>query len=301
MRIYTSDHFVLPLPTGHRFPIEKYALLHEAVAGYVPANLVCEAPAATEAELRRAHDADYVARVLDGTLSPREQRTIGFPWSPAMAERSRRSAGATLAAARHAITGGRVGISLAGGTHHAFADHGEGYCVFNDTVVAIANLAADGWRGTTLVVDLDVHQGNGTAAMLAHQPGAYTLSVHGARNFPFRKTQSDWDVELPDGTGDDDYLAALGTILPMVFAQTQPDLVFYLAGADVLAGDRLGRLALTPAGVAARDTMVFDLIEQYRAAMVMTMAGGYAEPIANTVAVQAASVQAAWQRFCETT
>lgn len=296
VRFYYSDHFVLPLPVGHRFPMQKYRLLREQLAACVPASALHEAPVASAAQLRLAHDADYVERVLRGGLSEKQQREIGFPWSAAMAERACRSVGATLAAARHALAHG-VAASLAGGTHHAFRDHGSGYCVFNDTAVTIAVLESEGWRGTTLVVDLDVHQGNGTAAMLAHHPHAYTLSLHGARNFPFRKTRSDWDVELADGTGDADYLATLGSMLPMVFAQTRPDLVIYLAGADALAADRLGRLALSPAGLGERDAMVFEMVAQYRAALVLTMAGGYAEPIGQTVAVQLASLLAAWQRW----
>lgn len=296
MNIYYSDHFVLPLPDGHRFPMQKYALLREAVAPFLAPGALCEAPAATAAQLMLAHDPGYVEAVLNGTLSSRQQREIGFPWSPQMAERACRSVGATLAACQSALRDG-ASASLAGGTHHAFAERGAGYCVFNDTAVAVAVLQASGWRGNVLVVDLDVHQGDGTAVMLAHNTRAFTLSLHGEKNFPFRKTRSDWDIELPDGSEDEAYLSVLGSMLPMVFAQAAPELVFYLAGADALACDRLGRLQLSHAGLMARDQMVFDCVQQYGAKLVISMAGGYAHDIADTVAAQAATVREAYRRW----
>ena len=230
MLIYYTDHFVLPLPPGHRFPMRKYADLRARVAAVAP-DLLRVPPAATDEELARAHDAAYVAAVGRGALDERAQKRIGFPWSPAMVERSRRSAGATLAACRSALASG-CGINLAGGTHHAHRAHGEGFCVFNDAAVAARAMQAEGRAGRVLVVDLDVHQGDGTAAIFAGDASVFTLSLHGRHNFPFRKHDSDLDVELDDGTGDAGYLAALDAALPRALARARPDLAIYLAGAD---------------------------------------------------------------------
>ncbi len=294
MRAYYSDHFVLPLPEGHRFPMAKYARLREQVigTGVVPAEDVIEAPAATWDELTLAHTAAYVRAVSDGTLPPEMLRRIGFPWSPAMVERSRRSSGATIAAARSALTEG-VAVNLAGGTHHAFADRGEGYCVFNDVAVAARVLQRDARCQRLAVVDCDVHQGNGTAAIFRDDPSVFTYSMHGAKNFPFRKETSDLDVELADGMGDDEYLGLLDAHLPTVLAGPGPELVFYLAGADPYEGDRLGRLKLTVDGLRARDERVFDACRAASVPIVVVMSGGYAPEVDEIVRIHLNTVRAA--------
>ena len=251
VRIWYTDHFVLPLPPGHRFPMAKYARLRERVAAVAP-DLLAVPPAATDDELARAHDRGYIAAVVAGTLDAQAQRRLGFPWSPAMVERARRSAGATIAACRSALADG-CGINLAGGTHHATRDAGAGFCVFNDAAVAARVMQAEGRVGRVVVIDLDVHQGDGTAAILAGDDSVFTFSLHGRRNFPFRKAESDLDVELDDGTGDGAYLATLATALPRALDRAQADLAIYLAGADPYVGDRLGRLALSKHGLAERD------------------------------------------------
>ena len=248
VRAYYSDHFVLPLPDGHRFPMAKYARLRERVIaeGVVAPGDLVEAPAAPWEALTLVHTPGYVAAVAAGTLPAEMIRRIGFPWSPAMVERSRRSAGATIAAARTALVEGAA-VNLAGGTHHAFADRGEGYCVFNDVAVATRVVQHEGRCRRVAVVDCDVHQGNGTAAIFRDDPSVFTFSLHGARNYPFRKETSDLDVELPDGAGDDEYLEALGTHLPAALVR-EP-------AAGVLSGRRRsvrGRSPRAPAGVDGR-------------------------------------------------
>ena len=294
MRAYYSDHFVLPLPDGHRFPMAKYARLRERVVDeqVVPAGDVIEAPAASWDDLRLAHAPDYVRAVADGTLPAEMVRRIGFPWSPAMVERSRRSAGATIAAARAALADG-VAANLAGGTHHAFADRGEGYCVFNDVAVAARVLQRDARCRRVAVVDCDVHQGNGTASIFRDDPSVFTFSMHGAKNFPFRKETSDLDVELDDGTGDDDYLAQLDAHLPTVMAGHAPELVFYLAGADPYAGDRLGRLGLTLQGLRRRDEAVFEACRRAGVPVAVVMSGGYAPDVDDIVTIHVNTVRAA--------
>ena len=306
MKAYYSDVFVLPLPAAHRFPMPKYRLLRDAVAGALPAVRLEPAPAASDGELALAHGPTYIEAVTGGLLSAAQQREIGFPWSPAMVERSRRSVGATIAAARTALVEG-VSANLAGGTHHAYADRGSGYCVFNDVAVAARLMQAE-WhrqaRGRLLrvaVIDLDVHQGNGTAAIFRDDPTVFTLSLHGQKNFPFRKEASDLDVELPDGCTDAPYLAALDDALGQLWRQheRQPfGLVFYLAGADPYEGDRLGRLKLSAAGLAERDRRVFAAARSRALPVVMTMAGGYGREIGETVAIQLESFRialATWQ------
>jgi len=294
MRAFYSDHFVLPLPDGHRFPMAKYARLRARVLAedIVAAADLHEAPAASWEALTLAHTPDYVAAVAAGTLPPEMIRRIGFPWSPAMVERSRRSAGATIAAARAALDDGAA-ANLAGGTHHAFADRGEGYCVFNDVAVAARVLQREGRCTRLAVVDGDVHQGNGTAAIFRADPTVFTFSIHGAKNYPFRKETSDLDVELDDGTDDDAYLAALDAHLPVVFAPRPPDLVFFLAGADPFAGDRLGRLCLTKAGLAARDQRVLAACRAAGAPVAVVMSGGYAPEIEDIVDIHVQTVRAA--------
>jgi acetoin utilization deacetylase AcuC-like enzyme len=294
MRAYTSDHFELPLPSGHRFPMPKYRLLRDKVAADLPGIRLEEAPAATDGELALAHDPAYVAAIAHGHLSQAAEREIGFPWSPRMAERARRSVGATIASARTALAEG-VSANLAGGTHHASADKGSGYCVFNDVAVAARLMQAEWHRQhrallRVLVIDLDVHQGNGTAAIFADDPTVFTFSMHGARNFPFRKVASDLDVDLPDACGDAEYLAALDAALAEVWRRHEgrmPGLAFYLAGADPHENDRLGRLKLTADGLAERDHRVLDSLRARRVPVALSMAGGYGHDIHQTVALQA--------------
>lgn len=297
IRCFYSDHFVLPLPDGHRFPMAKYRLLRERVASFAPHTLA-EAPRATDAELRLAHDAAYIGRMSEGGLTAAEIRAIGFPWSPEMAERARRSTGATIAALEHAIATGGCGINLAGGTHHAFADHGEGFCCYNDAAVA-ARVALGRHRAIArvLIVDLDVHQGNGTAAILQGDARVFTFSMHGAKNYPVRKERSDLDLELPDGTGDAEYLALLEHHLPRVIERFAPDALIYLAGADPYAGDRLGRLALSKAGLAARDRFVLETARERGLPIAIAMAGGYAHEVADIVDIHFATVQTAFEVF----
>lgn len=282
MIAFYTDHFVLPLPDGHAFPMQKYARLRELVisGGIIAPDDLRVPAAATRDELLAAHTPPYVDAVFDGTLDAREQRRIGFPWSPAMAERARRSVGATIAATRQALADG-VSANLAGGTHHGFADHGEGYCVFNDVAVATRVAQRDLGVARVLVVDLDVHQGNGTAKIFEEDDSVFTLSVHAAGNFPFRKERSDLDVELPDGTGDAAYLEALDAALDTAFTRARPELVFYVAGADPYEGDRLGKLKLTIEGLRERDRRVFAAAGSVPC--VVTMAGGYC-PDVDTIA-----------------
>ena len=295
MQAFHSDAHALNLPAQHRFPQAKYRLLRERIEAEPGAVWLCPAPAASEGELALAHEPDYIARVLDGHLSEAEQREIGFPWSPAMPVRARHSVGATIAAARAALAEG-VAMNLAGGTHHAYAHKGSGYCVFNDVAVAARLMQAEWHRAhgslrpglRVLVIDLDVHQGNGTAAIFRDDPSVFTLSLHGARNFPFRKEASSLDVELPDGTGDEAYLAALDGALAEVAQRLQahpPGLAFYLAGADPHEGDRLGRLKLSYDGLLARDRRVFDWAWTRRLPLTLCMGGGYGHDIATTVQV----------------
>jgi acetoin utilization deacetylase AcuC-like enzyme len=288
MRVFSSDRYVLPLPTGHRFPMRKYAALRERVV-HMP-GIVLEEPApAQDDELAQAHCGEYVDAVVRGALDTAAQRRIGFPWSPAMVERSRRSAGATLAACRSALASG-CAANLAGGTHHAHRAFGAGFCVFNDAAVAARTLCREGRVERVIVVDLDVHQGDGTAAILHGDRNAYTLSIHGRRNFPFRKSASDLDVELEDGTGDAAYLAVLHTVLPSVLDRFRPDLAIYLAGADPYVGDRLGRLALSKEGLAARDRYVLEALAARGVPVAVAMAGGYADDIDDIVDIHARTI-----------
>jgi acetoin utilization deacetylase AcuC-like enzyme len=305
MLAFHSDAHSLALPPGHRFPQSKYRLLREHFEREPGSLRMQPAPAATEGELALVHTPDYVDAVLLGYLSAAQQREIGFPWSPSMAERSRRSVGASIAAARAALTEG-VAANMAGGTHHAYADKGSGYCVFNDVAIAARLMQAE-WASShrsllrVLVIDLDVHQGNGTAAIFRDDDTVFTFSMHGARNFPFRKEASDLDVDLPDGCGDADYLAALDTALDEVWRRVDPGLAFYLAGADPHEADRLGRLKLSYEGLAERDRRVLNALYARRIPVALSMAGGYGHDLATTVAVQvstlnlAAETWAAWK------
>jgi acetoin utilization deacetylase AcuC-like enzyme len=288
MRVFHSDGFPIPLPPGHVFPLDKYRRLRERLAAdpRTAARARFEvAPRVRDDELLLVHDPAYVAAVKDGSLPAAEQRRIGFPWSPQMVERSLRSAGATVAAARAALLEGAA-VHLGGGTHHAAAARGGGYCVFNDCAVAARVLLRERPAFRVLIVDLDVHQGDGSAEILGAEPAVFTFSVHGAKNYPRLKPPSDLDVALPDGTGDVAYLAALDEALERAFALARPDFVFYLAGADPFVGDRFGRLALSKAGLAARDRRVFASCAERRLPLVVTMAGGYGRNIDDTVDIQ---------------
>ena len=306
MQAYYADHFVLPLPAGHSFPMGKYERLRQRVANECPGIVLAEALPASDGELALAHTPRYVTAVVEGHLSPAEQREIGFPWSPRMAERARRSVGATIAAARSAlIQGQQVAANLAGGTHHAQADRGSGYCVFNDVAVAARLMQAEWHRSRrqllrVAVIDLDVHQGNGTAAIFRDDDTVFTLSLHGAKNFPARKETSDIDVELPDGCTDGPYLEALDAALAALWRHhgaALPGLVFYVAGADAHEGDRLGRLKLSTAGLAERDRRVFAACRERGVAVAVSMAGGYGRNIDDTVAVHLHTLQAAHAAF----
>lgn len=290
MRAFYSDQFVLPLPKGHRFPMEKYRLLREKVAREIPGVELHEPVAASDGELALAHTPGYVAQIVAGRLSQREARAIGFPWSPEMVERSRRSTGATIAACRAALEDGAA-VNLAGGTHHAYADRGEGFCCFNDAVVAARLMQAERRVRRVAVIDLDVHQGNGTAAMTKNDASIFTFSVHATSNYPFEKEQSDLDISLPDRTGDEAYFAALADGLLRLKDRFSPELLVYLAGADPFEDDRLGRLALTKAGLGQRDRMVFAFAGEMGVPVAVAMAGGYGRHIEDTVDIHLETVR----------
>jgi acetoin utilization deacetylase AcuC-like enzyme len=276
----------------------KYALLRERVRLELPEVSLQEAPAAVDDELHLAHDADYVRRVVAGELSPAEQRAIGFPWSVEMVERSRRSVGATLAACAAAGTEG-VAVNLAGGTHHAQRDRGQGYCVFNDVAVAARAICSAEPSAAVAIVDLDVHQGDGTAAIVGASERIFALSLHGSRNYPSRKVDGHLDVGLPDGAGDAEYLAALDAALATMLARFAPTFLVFLAGADPHEADRLGRLRLSFDGLRQRDARVFDLAARLRVPVAVTMAGGYGHDIDTTVQAHLNTVRAAaahWRR-----
>jgi acetoin utilization deacetylase AcuC-like enzyme len=295
LKAFYSDLFVLPLPETHRFPMAKYGRLRERlIAEGVLSTADLHVPDAISwDDLRLVHDSGYVEDVATGALSRDMQRRIGFPWSPHMVERSRRSVGATLAAARAALRGDAVAANLAGGTHHAFRERGEGYCVFNDVAVAARVLIHGGVIERAVVVDCDVHQGNGTAAIFRDDPAVFTFSLHGARNFPFRKEASDLDVTFEDGARDAEYLTALTAHLPRVLDGHRPDLVFFLAGADPYEGDRLGRLGLTIEGLRERDRVVFDACRARSLPVAVAMAGGYAPDVEATVTIHVNTIREA--------
>ncbi|QEF96881.1 Histone deacetylase-like amidohydrolase [Stieleria maiorica] len=297
MQLYYTDHFELPLPPTHRFPMDKYRRLrrHVATSDAHRSDVLLVPPAATDEQLLRCHHGNYIDRVATGTLSAQEIRRIGFPWSPKMVQRSRRSTGATIAASRSALVDG-IAANLAGGTHHAFSDAGEGYCVFNDAAVAIRTLQAESRIGRGCVIDLDVHQGNGTASILAGDPSAVTMSMHGAKNFPLRKVPSDLDVPLDDGTDDDTYLEKLSlalTTLDRWRTDGEFDLVVYLAGADPYVGDRLGRMCLSKSGLIERDRTVIQWCVDRSIPVAIAMSGGYAADIDEIVAIHAATLKIA--------
>jgi acetoin utilization deacetylase AcuC-like enzyme len=304
MHIYFAATHIQKLPEGHRFPMGKYELLRQRLAAELPELQLQLAEPASDGELALVHTPAYINAVALGGLSDAAQREIGFPWSEGMVERARRSVGATVSAARTALQQG-VAANLAGGTHHAYADKGGGFCVFNDVAVAARLLQAEAARVErrhlqVAVIDLDVHQGNGTAHIFRNDDSVFTFSMHGAKNFPFRKESSDLDIELPDGCGDVDYLAQLDKGLQRLEQHGQPDLIFYLAGADPHEGDRLGRLQLSFEGLRQRDRRVLAWARDKRIPLAMAMAGGYGKDIADTVQVQIntfTQAYEAWQHW----
>jgi len=301
MKAFDSARFVLPLPEGHRFPMAKYAMLRQRLEREIPLLSLLEAPSASDGELALAHTTHYIQLICHGHNSDAMMREIGFPWSPDMVERSRRSVGATVAAARCALSEG-VSANLAGGTHHAYADRGSGFCVFNDAAVAARLMQAE-WSRThqgvaplrVAIIDLDVHQGNGTASIFQADPNVFTLSVHAEHNFPFRKECSDLDVPLPDGCSDHTYMEALEVALAELERRFSPSLVLFLAGADPYEHDRLGRLKLSKAGLKQRDEMVLSWCEQRRIPLAMAMAGGYGHNIEDTVDIQVQTFEVAYR------
>ncbi len=292
MKAFYADHYVLPLPVGHRFPMQKYAQLRDLVSQLEGIELE-NAPAITDTQILYAHDPIYLIKVLQGKLSPQEQQEIGFPWSTQMVERSRRSAGATLAAAQYALTDG-IAANLAGGTHHAYRNKGSGFCVFNDSAIAARALQREiNPHLKVAIIDLDVHQGNGTASILENDASIFTLSIHGENNFPFIKERSDHDVGLPDETGDEAYLATLQQSLEILDTRFKPNCIIYLAGADPHEGDRLGKLSLTQEGMRQRDEAVFQYGLARQIPIAFSMAGGYGKEIQSTVDIHFQTIQTA--------
>jgi acetoin utilization deacetylase AcuC-like enzyme len=294
VKVFYSDHFVLPLPDGHRFPMTKYSLLR----GRVESSSICgpgelrEPEAVTDGEILRAHDPGYLDRVVSGTLTDKEVRRIGFPWSENMVERSRRASGGTVGACLAALEDG-FAANLAGGTHHAFAHRGEGYCVFNDSAIAARAVQSTNLVERVIVIDTDVHQGNGTASILQDDPTVFTFSIHAEKNFPFHKERSDLDVPLPDGADDDTYLEALRSGLERALEESRPELAIYLAGADPFESDRLGRLSVSKAGLAERDRLVLEACRERSIPVAVTMAGGYSENVRDIVDIHFASINRA--------
>ena len=299
MHIYYSDVFSFPLPANHRFPRSKYSLLRKRISTVFPDsthNLILS-PAASDQELLLAHNDEYITKVLHGKLTPKEVRRIGFPWSQELVTRSRHSVGGTIAASRRVLQRGGIAFNLGGGTHHAFPDHGEGFCLFNDTVVAARVVQSEQSAHNILILDLDVHQGNGTAAIFTGDPSVFTLSIHNGENFPFHKERSNLDIALPDSAEDAKYLNAVEHGLISTLEIFTPELVIYLAGADPYSGDRLGRLTVSKAGLAARDDYVFSLLSDHKIPTAVVLAGGYARDIRDTVDIHLKTVESAQRHY----
>jgi len=299
-RFYYCEDFVLPLPDDHRFPMAKYAQLRERLlAEDVAAPTQLFVPeGATDEQILLCHTPEYLHKVKHGFLTMKEVRRIGFPWSPEMIVRSRHSVGGTLGACRSALSNG-TGMNLAGGTHHACPDHGEGFCVFNDVAISARVLQKEGAVGNVAILDCDVHQGNGTAAICADDPTIFAFSIHGEKNFPFRKVAGDLDMGLPNDMGDEDYLQQMRRGVTYALEQSQPDLAIFIAGADPYIGDRLGKLALTKAGLARRDQLVFDLCYERGIPVAVVMGGGYAPDISDIVDIHLQTARIVAQRSLE--
>lgn len=294
MKAFYTDHFVLPLPSGHRFPMEKYSKLRNLVSDLAGVELL-EAPAASDTQILYAHDPQYLINIIEGHLSASEQREIGFPWSEKMVERSRRSAGATVAACKTSLTEG-VSVNLAGGTHHAYRDMGSGFCVFNDSAIAARALQKEmNPKLKVAIIDLDVHQGNGTASILQNDHSIFTLSIHGEKNFPFKKEVSDLDYGLPDECDDQAYLQALTHCLDELDSRFKPDCLIFLAGADPHVDDRLGRLNISSEGMRLRDETVLGFALERKLPIALSMAGGYGKEIASTVNIHFQTIKTALQ------
>jgi acetoin utilization deacetylase AcuC-like enzyme len=295
MKVFYSDHLLVPLPSGHRFPMPKYARLHAYVAdAQLPGVELIESTPANDEQLLRVHNAEYLNRFLHGGLTEREMRRIGFPWSPELAVRSRYAVGGTIDASRAALSDG-LAVHLAGGTHHAYPDHGEGYCVFNDVAVATRAMQDEVLADRVVILDCDVHQGNGTAAIFMNDPTVFTFSVHGAKNFPSHKETSDLDIALPDGSGDEAFLDAVRIGVTQAIELARADLAIYIAGADPFIGDRLGRLAVTKDGLAERDRWVFEHCCTRNLPVVVVMGGGYAKQVEDVVDIHQQTVRVAAQ------
>jgi acetoin utilization deacetylase AcuC-like enzyme len=294
MIAYYCDHFVLPLPDGHRFPMNKYSRLRQRIndTNLLSSDCLRVPDGATDEDILRAHTEDYLNKIKQGTLTSKEIRRIGFPWSPQLVERSRRSSGGTISACRTALADG-VSANLAGGTHHACPDHGEGYCVFNDSAIGARAVQAKGLAQKIVVIDCDVHQGNGTASVTHGDKSIYTLSIHGEKNFPFRKIASDLDIGLPNETADEDYLDTLQIAVERILYLQQPDLVIYQSGADPYIDDKLGKLSLTKKGLAQRDRLVFEMCNAEHIPIAVTMGGGYAEEVDDIVDIHLQTIQIA--------
>lgn len=294
MHVFYTDPFTFPLPPENRFPVDKYRLLRERIESWPAATGVqlLLAPRATNDELLLVHTGEYLQGFAEGTLGDDAMRRIGFPWSPQLVERSLRSCGGTIAAMRVAVQYGHA-CYLAGGTHHARADRGAGYCVYNDCAVAARVLLRDTAITRVLIVDTDVHQGDGSAAIFAGDPSVFTFSMHGEQNFPSVKAVSDLDIALPSGTGDADYLAKLRGGFAEAVRRSEPEFVFFLSGADPFVGDKLGRLSLTKPGLRARDQFVLGELSRRRLPHVTVMGGGYGRDMADSVDVYEATVEAA--------
>jgi acetoin utilization deacetylase AcuC-like enzyme len=294
LKFFYCDHFDFPLPEGHRFPLSKYRLLRERVQRELADSLLIESEPAADGMILNVHTAEYLQKLKDCALTAAEQRRLGFPWSPPLLERSRRSVGGTLGAAQAALQEG-LAMNLAGGTHHAYPDHGEGFCVFNDVAIAIRALQIRKLVDRVAILDCDVHQGNGAAAIFEHDNSVFTFSVHGEKNFPLHKEKSDLDLELPDGTTDADYLEAIEYGVGRALTLAQPQLAIYLAGADPYEGDALGRLKVSKYGFAARDRLVFDTCLQSGVPVAIVLSGGYARTITDTVDIHFQTAQIASQ------
>ncbi|MBI4737156.1 MAG: histone deacetylase [candidate division NC10 bacterium] len=289
-----SDHYVIDLPPHHTFPIQKYRLIREQLVaeGTLSPEELLEPTLVAPQDVRLVHTADYWERLISGTLNPSAVRRMGLPWSEALVRRTRASVQGTLTAARIAIRE-RIAVNLAGGTHHAFPDRGEGYCVLNDVAIAIRCLQRDAWMQRMAILDCDVHQGNGSAAIFAAEPDVFTFSIHGANNYPLNKVPGSLDIPLPDGTGDDAYLAALEQAVPKILTEFRPGLVFYIAGADPHEGDRLGRLRLTHQGLRRRDEFVLRACRDAGIPVAVTLGGGYGQDIRDTVEAHCGTIRAA--------
>ncbi|MCS6924594.1 MAG: histone deacetylase [Candidatus Binatia bacterium] len=293
MHAFTSARYTVPL-AHHSYPMDKYRLVPERLVaeGTLTPEEFIEPEAATLDDLLRVHTPAYVHAFINGALTRPALLRLGLPWSPALVQRALAVVGGTIGAAETALRHG-VAVNLAGGTHHAFADHGEGYCIFNDLVISLRRLRAEGRARRFLIVDLDVHQGNGTAALCRADHEVFTFSMHAANNYPARKEQSSWDIALPDGTGDELYLDILSRVLPQILARFRPDLLLYQAGVDVLAGDRFGKLALTMDGVAQRDRLVCEFASRAGLPLVITLGGGYTRDLHRLVEAHCQTVRIA--------